>query len=110
MESTFWLFITHNPTQVLNWLVFVVGIFLSILHNRRNPKKSILTLIAFVFFLLESIGSVLLLLGIPNFGSAEQQEQYYFTFRWIEAVLWFAAWTAMFFALFRQESSPSETS
>jgi hypothetical protein len=57
---------------------------------------------------LDSVGSILAFLGLP-FDSVELQEQYYFTFRWVEAVLWFGAWTALFFALFRQESDPSKT-
>ncbi len=108
MESKFWLYITNNPTQILTWLIFGTGIFLSILHRRKDPKKSVLTLLAFIFLLLDSVGSILAMLGLP-FDSRELQEQFYFTFRWVESVLWFGAWTALFFAIFRQESVPNKT-
>jgi hypothetical protein len=44
-------------TQIPSLLIWVIGISLSVYFRQRNPKKSLLTTIAFMIFLLNTIGS-----------------------------------------------------
>ena len=109
MEFTFWSYIVQNPTQMLMWLVYGIGIVLSLRHGNANPKKYTLILIAFLIFLLESIGSALMFVLTLNFDSLAQGGQYHQAYICITTPFLIAAWTILLVTLFPQTFSASES-
>ena len=102
MKIDLWLFITENPSIIGDWLVFCIGIILSVLHFKRNPRKSLLILFTFITFLLLSIGNILVFFGA--FYSLLGQGYNPETFHWIADVFGILAWVSLLFALFPQET------
>jgi ABC-type antimicrobial peptide transport system permease subunit len=102
MEITFWSYIVQNPTQVLIWIVFCIGVVLSILYRKANPQKYTLTLIAFAIFLLDGIGNAIVFIRATNLESFVQREQSFVAYDCVSTPFWIAAWIMLFIALFQQ--------
>jgi len=100
MKVDLWLFFAQNPSMVGGWLLDSIGIILSILQLKKNPKKYSLTLFAFATFLFISIGNILVFFGA--FYSLLNQE----IFKWSTDALSLMAQVALFFVLFSKETKP----
>ena len=107
MKIDLWLLFTQNPSMVGGWLLNSIGIILSILRLKKNPKKYSLTLFAFATFLFVSIGSILVFFGA--FYSLLNQGYNQDIFNWSTDMLSLLAQAALLYVLFSKETK-SKTS
>lgn len=108
MEIDIWQFFVMNPSIIIDWIIYCVGIFLSILYFKKNPKKFTLTLISLLTWLLLSIGNLLVFLGISSFASLINQGENQEIFGWITDIFGVLSWVALFFAIFSQDNNPNK--
>jgi len=104
MKIDLWLFFTQNPSMVGGWVLNSIGIILSILQLKKNPKKYSLTLFAFATFLFISIGNILVFFGA--FYSLLNQGYNQEIFNWSMDVLSLMAQVALLYVLFSKETKP----
>jgi hypothetical protein len=106
MKIDLWLYFTENLPIVGRWLIFCVGIILSILQFKKNPKRSTLILFAFVTFLLLDIGNILVFFGA--FYSQLREGNNREIFRWVTNIFGILGWVSFLFALFSKETKIQE--
>jgi hypothetical protein len=91
-----------------NLLVYGVGICLSVLHRRRNPKMFLVTLIAFAVFLVHSFGLRLALSLV--FDEQSDPLAWGTRIHWIDSIstpIWICAWVILMTAIFNPRINPN---
>jgi hypothetical protein len=99
----------QDPTRIIAWCIYGVGIVLSIIY-KNNSKRYSLVLISFGIFLIDSILESLATFWILQDSSTEmvQRTQYLETVNCVTTPFWVIAWALLFIALFKPDSKPNE--